>query len=236
MGGDARAVREEGVVLSLSRTGLTATVGFILGGFDGAGGARRRPRRRPRGNVQLFALGHERETRERVGVLAAEQSADAAAGFGGDDAEAVPVAGAPDEFLVEGRHEFAVVREDASLVRDEDGGVPEAPQRRGAALGEADVCVDLGLGAGLLQLLDFWARDDEGLGAELGEEMVVVYWGGEGGLEEEESQHGVPDSEGSSRGFILLELDDVWSEGVVLNGQMGFSDPPTEDTQGSIDR
>ncbi len=62
--------------------------------------------------MQLLALRHQAPARQGVGVLAADQTPDFAQPLGIDYPETRAVAGTPDEFLVEGGHDFAVVVED----------------------------------------------------------------------------------------------------------------------------
>ena len=74
--------------------------------------------------------------------------------------------------------------QDLARVGDEDGGVPDAAQAVRGALVEADVGVDFLFRAGLAEEGERGAGEEEGFLCEVPEEVVVVYWGGEGGLTE----------------------------------------------------
>jgi hypothetical protein len=87
--------------------------------------------------VDLLALAHQRVAGQRVGVLAADQRADAADARVGH-AQACTIAGRPDELLVERGHELAVLHEQLPLVADEQVRVPDAAHTGRAAFAHAD--------------------------------------------------------------------------------------------------
>src|SRR5262245_48699113 len=121
--GSGLAIRSNlvtGSLVEAARHDDSKALGFeaVRGGPDAIGGsivviaAFRRYTRRPCGrvaaDVHLFALGHEGEAGEGIRVLAADQCADAAEARL-RDAQARTVAGIPDQFLEECRHELAMM-------------------------------------------------------------------------------------------------------------------------------
>lgn len=110
--------------------------------------------------MHLLALRHQRIPCQRVRVLPTNQPSDFPAALRIDDAQTVPVAWRPDQFLEERGCQFAMMVEDLSLVGDEYRGVPETSDGGWGALVEADVCEDAALRAGLLDGLHFWAVDE----------------------------------------------------------------------------
>src|SRR5262249_46636224 len=142
--------------------GLEAVRGSTnaIGGAIVVVAAFQRCARRPGGgiaaDVNLFALGHHGEARERIRVLTADQRADAAhAGCG--CAQTSAIAGIPDELFVERRHELAVMDEDLAVGTNQQVAVPQSAYAGGIAFRETDRDVDTGLSRRLAYACDLRA-------------------------------------------------------------------------------
>src|SRR2546427_2262461 len=133
----------------------------------------RRPHRWIRRDVNLLALGHQGEAGERVGVLAADQDADATQPrLAHTQTGAVAIG--PRELLPERRHELAVVIEHAAVVADEHVGVPEAPDALLRPLVESEGDEDAGPARRRGDALELRPRAAHGVGGESPEPAVVV--------------------------------------------------------------
>ena len=86
--------------------------------------------------MHLFALRHQRKARERIGVLAANQPADAA-NPGVRDHQPCAVARIPGKLLKERRHQLAMVHQNASVIADQQVAVPQSADAGRVALAEA---------------------------------------------------------------------------------------------------
>src|SRR5512135_112835 len=87
--------------------------------------------------MNLLALRHEREPSERVRILAADEHPDPAQ-LRAADAQPAAIAVRPDELLVVGRHEFAVMVQEGAIGADQRIRVPEAADAGLCAFSEAD--------------------------------------------------------------------------------------------------
>lgn len=109
--------------------------------------------------MHLLPLRHQTPPRKRIRILPTKQRPNLPTPLRLHHLQSGTISIRPDQFLVEGRHEFPLVVQEDALVGDEDGGVPEAAKGGGGALVEADVREDFVLGAGLAEGGDFGAGD-----------------------------------------------------------------------------
>ncbi|KAJ1299585.1 hypothetical protein OPQ81_010406 [Rhizoctonia solani] len=96
-----------------------------------------RPDGRPGRDMDLFALGHQRVSGQRVGVLATDQSPDAAVRRVGD-AQAKAIAGAPRQLLEEGGHQLPVMGSHVAGLVDDEVRVVQAGRATARSLRDAD--------------------------------------------------------------------------------------------------
>src|SRR3972149_1121365 len=87
--------------------------------------------------MTLLALRHQRVTRQRVGIFAADQRPQSA-DSGIAHLEPCAIAVGPDELLVERRHELAMVVQYRAVIADQQVGVPETADAGIASFVDAD--------------------------------------------------------------------------------------------------
>ena len=123
--------------------------------------------------MDLLALRHQREARERVGVLAADQHAEATQARVAH-AQTGAVAVGPRELLPERGHELAVVVEDRAVLADQHVAVPETADAVRGALVEAERHDDAGAARGVGDALQLRPRAADAAGREALEPLVIV--------------------------------------------------------------
>lgn len=170
----------------------------------------------PDGDVEILALPVEGGAGEGHPVFPAVEAADVA-GAEGVGAEAVAVAGGPDEALFVCRHQLAVDGGDFALRVDVDERAVEAVA--GAvcgALDAAEVDGDMEFGGGRAEGIEMAGFDLDGLGGVFGEDGFLE-GGVEAGTVGEVGPEGVAGDEGFAEGDELAALvGGLADEGVYL--------------------
>ena len=137
---------------------------------------------RPAHDVDARALGDQREHRERVGILAADQPAHRAE-LAGEGAEGVAVAAHVHQPLADRRHDLLVLADERAVRADIDLRVEHGAGGLRQLLAHADHHVGVGVARGRAQRLGLRARDldrileqleREPVGERAGRGVVVV--------------------------------------------------------------